>query len=77
MDQKQDIIAIDLSGDITFEYMSMVRYHDDEIGIVLKGHLFSEYLLNRIGDVQLKNKSAKQTFAKKLLRLKAAGLIPG
>jgi hypothetical protein len=37
---------VDISRDITFEYVSRIRYHEDILGIVLKGHLLIEYVLD-------------------------------
>lgn len=37
---------MDISADITYEYVSRVRYHDDILGIVLKGHLLIEHVLD-------------------------------
>ena len=35
---------MDLRFDITYQYIARLRYHDDSLGIVLKGHLLIEYV---------------------------------
>jgi hypothetical protein len=37
---------MDLSFDITYQYIARLRYHEDSLGIVLKGHLLIEYVLD-------------------------------
>jgi hypothetical protein len=37
---------MDISRDITYEYVTRVRYHEDELGTVLKGHLLVEHLID-------------------------------
>lgn len=37
---------MDISHDITYEYITRVRYHEDELGTVLKGHLLIEHVLD-------------------------------
>jgi hypothetical protein len=37
---------MDISQDITFEYVSRFRHHDYELGTVLKGHLLVEHVMN-------------------------------
>ena len=37
---------MDISKDITFEYVSRIRYHEDILGVVLKGHLLIEHILD-------------------------------
>ncbi len=38
----------DIFQDITTEFVLRAGLHDDEMAIILKGHLLVEYLLNRI-----------------------------
>lgn len=35
-----------INDDITFEYVTRLRYHEDVLGIVLKGHLLIEHVLD-------------------------------
>ncbi|PKN18895.1 MAG: hypothetical protein CVU71_08870 [Deltaproteobacteria bacterium HGW-Deltaproteobacteria-6] len=37
---------MDISHDITYQYVARVKKHDDELGIVLKGHLLLEHVMN-------------------------------
>ena len=37
---------MDISKDITVEYISRIRHHEDILGVVLKGHLLIEHLLD-------------------------------
>lgn len=69
--------------DITVEFtIFRVRYHDDEIAIILKGHLLVEYLLDRIirekcrAPGRILNDSHSYTFSVKLQILYAMGLLP-
>jgi len=41
-------IEIDVSKDLTFQYLISLRHHEEEIGFILKGHLLIEYVLNQI-----------------------------
>jgi len=61
------------------EYVLRARLHDDEIAIVLKGHLLVEYLLNRIISERVSESKRlhNQTFSRKVLRLSKLGLIQG
>lgn len=59
---------MDILEDIRTKFILRARLHDDEASIVLKGHLLSEYLLNRIIDekVPSSNKIKKVTYYRKL-----------
>jgi hypothetical protein len=39
---------VDITQDITFQYISRLRHHTDELGLVVQGHLLIEYVLNEI-----------------------------
>jgi hypothetical protein len=46
---------MDLLSDITGAYISRIRYHEDILGVVLKGHLLIEYVLDLFIEKGLKN----------------------
>ncbi|MDE2179704.1 MAG: hypothetical protein KGJ40_02505 [candidate division NC10 bacterium] len=52
--------------------------HDDELSIGLKGHLVTEYLLNRIINEKVKNPARKKdaTYSQKLNLMKTNSLLP-
>ena len=39
---------MNINDEITFEYVTRIRYHEDILGVVLKGHLLIEYVLDLI-----------------------------
>src|SRR6266699_5231212 len=39
---------MDITRDITFHYISRLRHHTNELGIVVQGHLLIEYVMNEI-----------------------------
>jgi hypothetical protein len=49
---------MDISHDITYEYVTRVRYHEDELGIVLKGHLLVEHLIDLMIGKEFKQPTA-------------------
>ena len=59
-----------------------LRHHEEEVGLILKGHLFIEYVLNEIIRKQFKSPSAilrdhkSYTFAVKLQMVYSAGYLP-
>jgi hypothetical protein len=69
-------------NDITLEYMSRLRFHDDELGSIIKGHLLIEYILNKIIRKKCKksktilNDTRSYTFAIKLQILESMNLLP-
>ncbi|MFX0200908.1 MAG: hypothetical protein ACFFCW_32720 [Candidatus Hodarchaeota archaeon] len=81
MNKSQPII-IDISKDLTFQYLNTLRYHEEEVGLILKGHLLIEYVLNEIirkrfkcpGPI-LKDQRA-YTFSVKLQMVYSAGYLP-
>jgi hypothetical protein len=72
----------DLSKDLTVQYLLSLRHHEEEVGLVLKGHLFIEYVLNQIIRKQLKSSSAilkdqrSYTFSVKLQMIYSTGYLP-
>jgi len=75
-------ININLTDDVTFEYFARVGYHDDEISILLKGHLLVEHLLNKIIKAKCKNPEKilndhrSYPFTVKLQIVYSMGLLP-
>ena len=73
---------MNIFDDITFQYTLRLGHHADEMSIILKGHLFIEYILNQIIELKCKNPSTilndhrTYTFAVKLQILYSMGLIP-
>jgi len=68
--------------DVTMDYIELLRHHEDELGLVIKGHLLIEYLLNKIIDKKFKKAkliledSRSFTFSVKLKILYSLGIIP-
>lgn len=69
---------MDIFADIRMQYLSRMGMHEDELGIVLKGHLFVEYLLNRIIKHKIVNskKYLDLKFSQKVILLDKHKLIP-
>ena len=72
----------DISQDVTLEFILRVRLHDDEVAVILKGHLLVEYLINKIIEQKhatpdkILEKSRNFTFSKKLHLVHSMGLLP-
>jgi len=71
-------ITMDIFEDARFQFLLRTKMHDDELSIGLKGHLVSEYLLNRIIDEKVKNPEKKKdtTYSQKLSLMKTNSLLP-
>ena len=73
---------MDISKDITYHYISRLRHHTDELGIVVQGHLLIEFVLNEIVRRKLKSPTAilgdhrSYTFSIKARLLYSAGFLP-
>ncbi|HEY4761154.1 MAG TPA: hypothetical protein VIH42_11290 [Thermoguttaceae bacterium] len=73
---------MNVEDDITFHYIARLRHHEDELGLVIKGHLFVEFVINQI--VLKRCKSPKSIlddhraypFSVKLQIIYSMGLIP-
>lgn len=72
---------MNLAFDPSFRYIEKLRYHEDELGLILKGHLIIEHILNRLIDKEMKDtdsiiKNTNQfTFSVKLQLLYSSGLL--
>lgn len=74
-------IILDLAKDLVYQYMVTLRSHDDEIAIILKGHLFIEYVLNGIVRKCCRSprnilRDLRFTFSIKLQLVYSMGLLP-
>lgn len=75
-------IVIDISKDIAAQYLLSIRHHEQEIGLILKGHLFIEYILNEIIRKRLVSPGAilgdhrSYTFSVKLQMVYSMGYLP-
>jgi uncharacterized protein YutE (UPF0331/DUF86 family) len=69
---------MDVSDDARFQFLMRSRMHDDELAIALKGHLVTEYLLNRIINEKLSDHKKKReaTYSQKLDHMKTNSLLP-
>ena len=73
---------MDISRDITYHYISRLRHHTDELGLVVQGHLLVEFVLNEI--IRRKFKKPKDilsdhrsyTFSIKARVLYSSDLLP-
>ncbi len=43
-----DIAEANIEDDITYHYISRLRHHEDELGLIIKGHLLIEFIINLI-----------------------------
>jgi hypothetical protein len=75
-------ITIDISRDLTAQYMLCLRHHEEEVGLILKGHLFVEFVLNEVIRRQLVsprnilNDHRSYTFSVKLQIVYSMGYLP-
>jgi len=75
-------IIIDVTKDITYDYISRMRYHEDELGLIVKGHLLIEYIINKIIERKCKNPKIillnrqNYTFSVKLQIVFSMGFLP-
>ena len=75
-------ITIDISKDLVAQYLFSLRHHEEEVGLVLKGHLFIEYVLNEVirkrfrTPASILNDHRSYTFAVKLQIIYSAGYLP-
>jgi hypothetical protein len=68
---------MDIFEDITTQLVLRARLHDDEASITLKGHLLTEYLMDRILKVKATDKNyGSSTYSKKLKALEQRQLLP-
>jgi hypothetical protein len=73
---------VDIAHDITFHYISRLRYHADELGLVVQGHLLIEFILNEMirrgfrKPTNILNDHRSYTFAVKAQILYSAGQLP-
>lgn len=68
---------MDIFEDIIMHFVMRARRADDEIAITLKGHLLSEYLLDRILESRFEpNKTKDLTYARKLSLLEKHSFLP-
>ena len=69
---------MDIFEDIRTQLVVRARLHDDEASITLKGHLLTEYLMDRIVEEKLgrSNRKENASYAKKIEMLESAQLLP-
>ena len=73
---------VNLSKDLAAQYFLSMRHQEDEVGLILKGHLFIEYVLNQIIRKQFKSYSTilkdsrSYTFSVKLQMIYSTGYLP-
>jgi hypothetical protein len=71
-----------ITRDITFQYISRLRHHTDELGLVVQGHLLIEYVLNEIirrrfhRPAAILNDHRSYSFAIKARMLYSTGFLP-
>lgn len=77
-----EAIVIDLSKNLTAQYLMSLRHDEEEVGLVLKGHLFIEYVLNQIIRKQFQSSAEilkdprSYTFSVKLQMIYSTGYLP-
>ena len=69
---------MDLFEDIRTQLVLRAKRHDDEASIALKGHLLTEYLINRIIEDKLgwSRKYDRYSYSKKLDEMEVKSLLP-
>ena len=78
----KEAININISKDLTYQYLLSLGRHEDEIGLILKGHLLLEFVLNEIIKKRFKDTGEilrdyrAYTFSVKLQMLYSAGYLP-
>lgn len=79
---KSESIIIDISKDLTAQYLMTLRHHEEEVGLILKGHLLIEYVLNEIIRKRFRSPGAilkdqrTYPFSVKLQMVYSAGYLP-
>ena len=82
MNEKRSVddkpIFRDLSEDVTFNFIISHNKHADELSIILKGHLFTEYMLDMLirKKFKLPNTILKYKFSQKVDILYSLDLLP-
>ena len=80
--KKKRVIEINIWDDITMEYISSIRPGEEELGLIIKGHLLIENILNQIIEIKFKNSkllfddNRTNSFSVKLNILYSLGFIP-
>lgn len=73
---------MNITKDIVYEYIVSLRYHEDELGLIVKGHLLIEYVINKIIEKKCKDPKVillnqqNYTFLIKLQIVFSMGLLP-
>jgi hypothetical protein len=69
-------------NDITFQFIARLRHHENELGLIIKGHLFVEFVINQIilkrckGPKEILKDSRTYPFSVKLQLVYSMGLLP-
>ncbi len=77
-----EIITINIDDDITFQFIRRLRHHEDELGLIIKGHLFVEFIINQIilkrckSPKEILSDSRAYPFSIKLQIVYSMGLVP-
>lgn len=73
---------MNIADDITFQLIAWLRYHEDELGLIIKGHLFVEFIINQIilkrckSPKEILKDSRAYPFSVKLQLIYSMGLLP-
>ncbi len=68
--------------DVTVGYLASLRHGEEELGLIIKGHLFIEFIMNQIIEFEFKipkiflNDNRTNSFLVKLNTLYSLGLLP-
>lgn len=79
---EQKIFEIDIWNDLSMGYMLSIRNGEDELGLIIKGHLLIEYALNQLIQLNVKNPNVffkdnrLNAFSTKLNLIDSLGLLP-
>jgi hypothetical protein len=73
---------MNIDDDITFQFITRLRHHEDELGLIIKGHLFVEFVINQIilkrckSPKEILKDSRAYPFSVKLQLIYSMGLVP-
>ena len=77
-----ETLTVNIEDDILFHLIQRLRHHEDELGLIIKGHLFVEFVINQIilrrckSPKEILTDSRAYPFSVKLQLVYAMGLIP-
>lgn len=77
-----ETITMNIDEDITFHFIARLRYHEDELGLIIKGHLLVEFIIDQVilkrckSPKDILKDSRAYPFSVKLQIVYSMGLVP-